>query len=164
MSDDESTARYLPLRDYLTLKAAVRRLVRICGGPHAAAAITRSDTSRLSRFGAPSEAMQAPVDVIADLEAEAGAPLVTRALADLSGYLLVPVPAAAAGEIGPGELGALAKEAGEAISRLGEALAGDGRVSAAEIRRLNLRSEIRDALEILARIDESLKVKEAEEG
>ncbi|WP_337996209.1 hypothetical protein [Oleispirillum naphthae] len=156
-----TAARYLPLNDYLALKASVRSLVRSCGGPNAAAGITRSDAPRLSRYGAAEEAMHAPLDVIADLEAEAGVPEVTRVLAGFLGYVLVPKPKPAArGGVSIGDVGALAKEAGEAITFLGSALGAPEPLSAAKCRKMGLRRELREAMEVLARIDSALETLE----
>lgn len=156
-----TAARYLPLNDYLALKAACRALVRACGGPNAAAGITRSDAPRLSRYGAAEEAMHAPLDVIADLEAEAGTPEVTRVLAGFLGYVLVPKPKAdVRGGVSIGDVGALAKEAGEAIAFLGQALGAPEALTAAKCRKMGLRREVREAMEVLARIDGALEALE----
>lgn len=156
-----TAARYLPLNDYLALKAAFRSLTRACGGPHASAKITRSDAPRLSRYASPEEQMHAPLDVIADLEAEAGAPEVTRVLAGLLGYVLVQTPKPGGNlSVSIGDVGALAKEAGEAITFLGEALGGSETLSAAKCRKMGLRRELREAMEVLARIDAALEALE----
>lgn len=145
--------RQLPQTDYLRLKAATRALNKMAGGHVAAAAVTRVEQQAFSRYGAPQhEGCFMPIDVVADLEAEVGGAPVTRALAALSGLLVIPVPPA--GRPGMvGGLGEIAKEAGEAIARIGEALADDGRVTAEEIRRLALREEVREAMEALAGMD-----------
>ncbi len=147
-------ARFLPERDYMAIKAAMRSLVRKCGGPHAAADLTRSDAARLSRYGAAHEAMHAPVDVLADLEAEAKSPDVTRVLADLSGFLLVPKPQVGGEMLDAMALGRLAREQGEALAAFGDALA-DGEVRPEEAAKL--RKEVMDAMAELARLDVALK-------
>jgi hypothetical protein len=156
------SARHLPARDYDAIKAAFRRLVRTCGGPAQAADITRSDKARLSRYGAPDESMNAPVDVVADLEAESGKPEVTRVLADLSGYLLIPQPPQHGDPVWIEHLGALGKEAGEAIARLSQALSNGGTITAEEVRDLELIREVSEAMEVLARIKHALQ--EVERG
>lgn len=85
--------RYLPKRDYDALADATRDLVshpKVGGCSRAAADITRGDAARLSRYGNRHESMRAPIDVIADLEAAAGQPIVTSVLAELAGFHLVP--------------------------------------------------------------------------
>jgi len=81
--------RQLPARDYASLKAEFRDLVEAGGGVTRAARITRVNAPRLSNYCSSQDSSFAPVDVIADLEAEVGEPIVTRILADLSGYVLV---------------------------------------------------------------------------
>lgn len=88
-----NTGRYLPQRDYDRLAVATHQLVdhdKVGGCKRAAQDITRGDAARLSRYGNKHETMRAPIDVVADLEAAAGEPVVTRVLADLAGYHLVP--------------------------------------------------------------------------
>jgi hypothetical protein len=152
------SARLLPKADYLTLKAATRKLVRTCGGTESAASITRVDGPRLSRSGNPQEIMFCAIDVIADLERDAGDAAVTRELARLAGLAAVPLPPALplAGGVGVGQLGALGKETGEVISKLSQSLADDGAVSADESRRFNLRGEIADAIRLLVTLDQAL--------
>jgi Phage regulatory protein CII (CP76) len=150
-------------RVYLQLKAAARGLVKKAGGQESAAAITRAGHQTLSRYGLPDDPSFMPVDVVADLEADVGAPEITRVLADLAGYLLVAKPPS--GGRDPtwiARLSALAKESGEVISALGQAL-GDGAITPEEIRDQNLRREVREASEVLASIDAALKRIEAED-
>lgn len=145
---------------YKALKGAFRRLTKLAGGEEAAAAITRVDRQRIGRYGRPQEAMMPPVDVVADLEADTGEPLVCRVLADLAGFLLIPKPPVSGGPAWVRHLGALGKEAGEAIARLAEAFGNDGRITADEIQSLRLRDEVREAMEVLARIDKALEAVE----
>jgi len=150
---------------YLRLKAAARTLIKLAGGQESAASATRASHAMLSRYGHPDEAAFMPVDVLADLEADVGNPVVTRQLADLAGFLLVAKPPV--GEADPAwiaRLAALAKESGEAISKLGQALANGGTISADEIRDLRLRAEVREAMEALAAIDQALVSIENGEG
>lgn len=67
-------------------KAAVRRAIRICGGPHAAALVTRVDAARLSRYGNPDAPEFAPIDVCFDLDKAAGDNVILRAWADMCGF------------------------------------------------------------------------------
>lgn len=101
MSDLENWARQLPLADYEKLKAAWRRLLKACGGPEVASKITRArNHSLLSEYGSPSCLDRfPPLDVIADLEAECGEPMVSQALADLMGCDLIRRDARPAGSL-----------------------------------------------------------------
>lgn len=87
------SARQLPAADYFGLKAAVRRLVTMAGHGPQAATITRVSQQRLSEYGQPGSPLFAPIDVVADLEAECG-PIVTAQLAALCHHLLIPMPEA----------------------------------------------------------------------
>jgi len=91
-SQSDSLGRAFPACSYMALKAAFRRLTKTVGGQESAASITRVDYQRIGRYGRAHEPMFAPIDVVADLESDAGCPMVTRAMADLQGYLLIPKP------------------------------------------------------------------------
>ena len=149
-------ARIYSEQVYLSLKAAFRRLTKAAGGQQAAASLTRVDFQRIGRYGSPNEAMHVPIDVVADLERDVGLPMVTHELADLAGYILIPKPPAGADAYWVACLGELGKEAGEAIAKLAEALNNDGRIDGDEVRRLGLRQEVREAMEVLAKIDQAL--------
>lgn len=85
-------ARQLPRRDYLRLKASTRDLISAAGGPTRGAELTRSSQSRLSEAMAPHcEDRFLCIDQVADLEAEVGQPVMTRTLAALAGFHLVPI-------------------------------------------------------------------------
>ena len=72
------------------LKFATRRLIEKIGGLKNAVALDgRSDTT-FSEYQAGACASFMPIDAVAALEADAGEPVVTRALADLVGFDLVP--------------------------------------------------------------------------
>lgn len=151
--------------DYLALKGATRRLVDACGGVESAAAVTRTGFQVLSKYGHPMQPVFAPVDVVADLEADAGMPLVTRALAALAGHVLVPLPSA---EPGQGRwyrhIAEIAKDVGGVVERLGDALADDGEVSRAESRALALRAHVQHAIAELATLDHALADLERRDG
>lgn len=157
-------ARTLPQSAYLGLKAAARLLGKGLGGLEAAATCTNVTYQTLGRYQNVNDASFMPVDVVADLEAEAGDPIVTRALAGLSGFLLVKRPSVTSGRDWVRHLGGLSKECGEAISRLAEALADDGIVTADESKRLRMRAELRDAMERMAALDLALEGLEREGG
>lgn len=108
------SARQLPQSDYLQLRGAMRQLVKNAGGSVQAAEITRVAQQRLNEYGLPNAQLFAPIDVVADLEAECG-PIVTAALARLSNCLLVPLPEACrAGSV----LGRLTGEAMKEVSEV----------------------------------------------
>lgn len=133
-------ARLLPARDYQALKAATRDLVSTAGGPNRASTITRGAPSYLSRYGLAHEQMFAPVDIIADLEAECGTPFVTRMLADLAGYDLVPkAEASASADRLTSHLGDVARTAGGVMSSLADAI-GDGQLTEDERRAIDSRA------------------------
>lgn len=87
-----SGARQFDRSSYLKLKAATRRLNKQVGGQEAAASLTRVDVGRLCRYGLAHDPSFMPVDVVADLESDAGDLIVTKILAGLNGHLVVPVP------------------------------------------------------------------------
>ena len=143
--------RQLPDRDYQALKAATRQLVNAAGGTVAAAAITRGDHQSISRYGSahPDNADRfMPIDVLADLESECEQPVLTKALARLSGHLLVQVPQVVRSgtALGVVTAGAL-KETSEVFVALADAM-GDGRLCAADA--VNVGREIDEALAKLA--------------
>jgi len=84
--------RFLPARSYDSLKAATRRLIERAGGPKHCTAVTRGRLeSHFSEYGAAQAGDRfIAADQIADLEADVGEPILTRALADLHDCDLVP--------------------------------------------------------------------------
>jgi hypothetical protein len=75
------------------MKTASRALVSRLGGAEAAALVCRYQKSALAEgydLHRPDRSL--PIDVVADLERAAGAPVVTRVLAGLAGHALVPLP------------------------------------------------------------------------
>lgn len=82
---------------YLALKALFRDLVKAAGGQSRVVNITRSCQSSLSKACAAHDIDHFPsIDQIMDLEADTGLVDVTRFMADLAGYELVPRSAARA--------------------------------------------------------------------
>jgi len=124
--------RQLPARDYLTLKAAFRELVTMCGGVAQAAKITRGCISRISEAMSPNNEDRFPaLDQIADLEAECGVPVVTRCLASMAGADMVARPEAAAPATINSLLSSAVLEFGDVSANIIRAL-GDGSLSADE--------------------------------
>ena len=88
-------SQLLAASDYKSLRAATRRLVHEAGGPASAEHVTRVNDSQLSEYQVadpnPNRRPQfMPIDVVLDLERDTGVPHVTRELARLSGFDLVP--------------------------------------------------------------------------
>lgn len=128
--------RFLPAREYAALKSAFAQLMRVLGGQSACAQLTRVGQQTLSTYaglGDGTAELFPPVDVVADLEAEAvsrgSRPFVTECLAALSGFDLE------RREAGDGHLlrqfTAITTASTEAIARMAEDLA-DGRVTPEE--------------------------------
>ena len=156
MSDEAGApaARYLPARDYAAIRERTGALVEAAGGCVAAAHDTRVGAPWLSRYGNPHESAFAPVDVIADLEARSGEPVVTRKLAELAGYVLVPVATAGGARDLMRHLSVISKEGGDAVSGLAAALA-DGKVDDAEAERVG--RELGEAIAALAHCRSALQ-------
>ncbi len=74
-----------------TIKRAARDQVRASGGVDAAARCSRPGMSQLSNYGNNQNDQHMPADVIADLTQESGEPFVLRALAEMTGFDLVPI-------------------------------------------------------------------------
>lgn len=138
-----TAARQLPARDYLALKAVTRDLTDKAGGVTRAGQISRVGAPLLSRYGSPQESTFAPIDVIADLEAEVGDPVVTRELASLSGFDLVARPAPGASLPLTERFVKMLKENGDVEQAISRAIAA-GEITAAEKNRLRI--EIKEAM------------------
>lgn len=117
---------------YLSMKAAFRGLVRAAGGQSSATALTRGCQPQMSKAMSPNDMDHFPaLDQIADLEAETGSTPVTKLLADLAGFDLVPRSEIARPETLMTFLAAMSLEAGSFQSGLIKAL-DDGRIDDAE--------------------------------
>lgn len=131
-------------RDYAAMKTALRALVDRVGGVEAASSVLGGyPTSRISEAMSlhhPERMLR--VDLVADLEAVAGQPLVSAVVARLNGCVLLPMPAAT-GDAGLA-VGAVLRGAGEVGARAAEAMA-DGTLTDAE------RGALADRLGELAR-------------
>lgn len=132
------------------LKAATRQALAIAR-PTRFAAVTRVDAPALSKYGDPftTNAFM-PIDVVADLERDIGAPLITEALAALQGYRLVPIGDGEPCErIGVDDLASLSKEGGDVMQTIATAMA-DGRIDGNE--RRAIAAEIAENITVLRRI------------
>lgn len=161
-----SAARIHSRLTYARMKAAFRRLADRAGGAESSASITRVSHSQITKYGLPHDPQFAPIDVVADLENDCGVAPVTRALADLSGHLLVPKPLVNARGEWVRSIGEVSREVGEAVAVVCTALADDGDVSAPEIKSANILGELREAEEALAalRVMVEHRLAEAERG
>lgn len=131
------------------IKRATRQLVDAVGGGQRGAGLCRVRQQDLSDYGNRDAALRyIPADVIADLEAVAGYPFVTAALAAEAGFKLHPLPKPdAAPADWPVLLSRFAKEGGEVMAQIA-IHAADG-ITASEVRKSNLIGEIDEALAIL---------------
>ena len=100
--------------DKAALKAATRRLLDAAGGLVSASMACRASKTSLGRFGSINDEQFIPADVIADLEADIGEPVVTRELARLAGHKLVPAQSSDPAPIDP------ARVAARIVCELGE--------------------------------------------
>ena len=127
-------ARQFSQAIYTGIKSALRDMVRESFGPQkAAAAATRVEQGMISDYcstSAEHAETHVPVDVLLDLVAVSGDVRVLRYLAEQANCLLTPLPTGARGEIGL-RMGRSAKEFGDVMVRIGEAIA-DGTVTDAE--------------------------------
>lgn len=141
------------------LKAATRRLVASVGGQEAAVLFTRFVRHQaLSDFGNPAEeARFIPADTIADLESLShgtpGHPVVTRTLARIQGFDLVPLPKARAdGADFAAHLQAIIRESADVTMDLSLHLKGTPTPADAA----KLRTEVAEAIQALVELDAAL--------
>jgi hypothetical protein len=162
-SESSPVARELPQRDYVLVKLAVRDLINACGGARRASEHTRVRQPQLDRYASldkPDELM--PADVVADLEAYCGQPIVSRALAELMGFVLEPVPRAIRTGMTLGRIsGQAMKETADVFARLGDMLS-DGVLTKVEGR--SLQSEINEAVEKLLTLKHQVREDAEREG
>lgn len=128
----------------MALKTLARALVESVGGLFAAESATRLGKSHLAECYDPAKPSFLPVDVVADLERCAPAPLITRYLAEQAGCVLVPVMPAGPGRL-PCRMADFGRECGETFAAYAQAM-GDGHVDRAELERL--RAELGDVLRV----------------
>lgn len=133
--------RPLSQSEYGGLKQASKRLIKACGGLEASSMITRVGHSELARYYAPEEKLFIPIDVVADLEAIAGNPVVTQALAHMQGYTLVqlqPMETAAPHHHWTMQLAHLGQETAAVLKQIGMALSEHGTLTAHSINHQHL--------------------------
>ncbi len=140
--------------DLQALKATTRRLVDACGGQESAASITRVAHQSLSRYRLPERAEDfIPIDVLLDLELDAGEPFVTRALAARQGWTITRIEGAVTAGGLHEAVGQISKEAADVIIVVSRGLA-DGDFSPADVDAAI--PEIDEALERLAGLRQAL--------
>ena len=127
--------------DYAVLKQSSKRLIKACGGLEAASLVTRVGHSELARYYDPEEKLYMPIDVAADLEATSGGLIVTKSLALMLGFALVPVQSQ--GELEPVQnwtalLAHLGAETAATLRQIGSALAEHGTLTAEGINHFQL--------------------------
>ena len=145
---------FLPRRDYLRIKAAFRELVDMVGGQTAAGRISRPGQQWIGRYGSTDPEYATcfpPADVIADLEAQCGQPVVSRELAGLAGYDLVREAPETASILQT--FGKVAAASNRTIAQIATDLA-DGRISEDEA--AASRALIRQSIDALEQLDASL--------
>lgn len=116
--------------DLRALKTASRLVTRAVGGVEPAASVCRVNKTILAAAYDPHQPDRfLPIDVVADLELVAADPIVTRVLARLAGYALVPIDPA--GGLEAQALVAVFRGASDVGAEFAAAMA-DGRLSRAE--------------------------------
>lgn len=144
---------------HYALKAAVRRSIRGAGGQEAACHETRiRHHSTMGQYGRPQDAQHCPIDVAVDLDRAAGEPHILRAMAGELGYVVIPLAPAHARPEWMAHLSAIARETGQAMAALADALEDDGRIDLAEVRDLSLRDRLRAVIAACASADAALAV------
>ncbi len=154
-------------KDRARLKLAVRRQVKACGGQESAASITRVGPQTLSDYGNHlsdrHRDTHCPLDVLLDLTLDGG-PVALVELCRIAGGVYVPLPTTGAASDWAREIADVAREGGEAVARLCEALSSGGIITADEIRAMELRREVAEAIEALVAVDRHLlRIEESEE-
>lgn len=114
------------------IKAAQRDLIARAGGIERAAKLTSLSTSQVGRLNNPRDTDVMPIHVALALEAEAGEPLVTAAMASLHGRRLAEPDGLVAAETAVlSRYGEVMRQAGELMAAGASAFA-DGRLTPAE--------------------------------
>lgn len=146
--------------DDLALRASAGALVQAAGGQEAAAAFARfvKRHQSIGEYGLPDGGRWMRIDVVRDLERVTrnvpGWPIVTRHLAAEQGFALVQLPPAGGARVADwhGHMKRLARGSAEMTAHLCEALAGDGAVTADEVRARGMIAEGRAAITALVEL------------
>ncbi len=148
-----SPRRDIP-QQHRSLKALFRVLIARCGGLDAAATCVRVGRSQLHNYCDMNSDQFAPIDVVAELEAVAGEPLVTADLARRAGCILLPVVGEGDGLLAQ-DMAAIAIEIGDTFEAYGRAMGNDGRVDAGEAEQLE--RELADVMRVTSRALNNLR-------
>ena len=141
-------------QERLELKAATRRALQLAGRANAFALVTRVEGPVLSKYASPAEQTAfMPVDVVLDLEREAGSPVLTEILAAMQGFRLVPIGEGERQPVGYEDLARLNKESSDVVQSLANGLR-DGDLDPAE--RRGTRQEIAENIAALRLVDRKL--------
>lgn len=133
-----NTSRFTTVRDRRMLKIATRAVVDTVG-VEACALSTRGSANSMSRFGNLGDDHAdtfITIDRVADLERLTGCPAITAELARMTGHTLVPLPDAGASAPDVAMMGTIAKEGGDVLSAMAQALA-DGTITPAEAKEIH---------------------------
>jgi hypothetical protein len=132
------------------LKVIVGLAVKLAGGQENAVNVT----SRIQRHATFSDYgntrlpdRHVPIDVAVEIDQFNGKPLVVKAMAQLLGFWLTPIPSVAVTGSSMGALCCVAKEAGEAIAAISEFVDAGGTMEAD--RKKKVVREVDDAIEAL---------------
>lgn len=130
------------------LKAATRRLVKVCGGQESCVLIAGIGTTRHQYFSEVGQVERATeflrLDRVALMEADCGQPILTEQLARATGHVLVRLPEIARSGLPLGRVtGEAMKEVSDVFGKLG-AFLDDGVISAVEGSQLDI--EIDEAI------------------
>lgn len=159
MNTSSTRARTFAADVYAGLKAATGLFIKGAFGNQAlAAANTRVEQTTLSDYANTTNPAKAehfmPIDVMLDLMRASGDTSLLKHIADQVDCLLVPLPKGAAGGMLADRTGRSAKEFGDVMVRIGEALR-DGQISEAEA--VQIAAEIREVLLELSALAEAVK-------
>ena len=144
---------------YQRLWGASRLDLQDAGGADVLQLVTRGKRAHLNKCASPNYADAFGVDMVADMLAfsDKKSTNVLQLLNEVAGQVAITMPADTTLDTGPQAMGHLAKEAGELISKMGEALADDGRISSREVTDLKLIKECTDVLVVVVGLRELLK-------
>lgn len=140
------------MTDRIQIKRASELLVKSVGGIEPAAALLGKGTSTVGRWTNKNDLdYSMPVAEVRELEANAADPLVTKALCRMNGGVFVPLPVAPGCDSAlPAKMMEIAAEVGDISRRIGEGLANDGVLDAAETGRVL--DEVHEAEQRLAEL------------
>lgn len=142
------------------LKGATRQLFRQFGSLEAVAAVIGVSHAQAGRYQHVDAPDMISVDKAALLESQDGVdPHITRTMAAVNGHVLVALPRVHADGAWAKHLADTARKAGDVLSQLGEALANDGDVSAAEAARVL--PDVEQAISVLSGVQAALVARSA---